>query len=425
MTNKTIHAIKVPKLRFREFQDEWRCISIWKIGSVIRWASPRPQWDKRYYGGNVPRLMVADVTRDWKYVIPKVDFLTEEWAKLSRPCKVGTLTIVCSWTVWIPAILWIDACIHDGFLALINIDSNQYLTEYLYYQIYVLKAEFDSSATHGWVFTNLTTSILKDFLITVPEFPEQQKIASFFSLVDEKIEKLKTKKSLLEKYKKWAIKKIFSREIWFCNENKEEYGEWKEKKFSEVYEFLRTNSYSRDQLNYENWNVKNIHYGDIHTKYKSNFKIQYEHVPFINPDIENWKEFEYCLNWDLLIADASEDYKDIWKAIEIIDTNNIKIVSWLHTILARPKNDIAIWFSWYIMQDPCVRKQIMKSAQWVSVLWIGKWNLSVIKLHLPSFIEQEKIASFLSEIDKKIDTINTEIEDTEKWKKGLLQGMFI
>ena len=66
---------------------EW--VELGKLSIIVRGSSPRPQGDKRYYGGNILRLMVADVTRDGMYTTPKTDFLTEEGAKLSRPMKKG------------------------------------------------------------------------------------------------------------------------------------------------------------------------------------------------------------------------------------------------------------------------------------------------------------------------------------------------
>ena len=73
-------------------------------------------------------------------------------------------------------------------------------------------------------------------------------------------------------------------------------GEWEDKKFGDIYTFLQTNSFSRALLNYDSGEVKNIHYGDIHTKFKSNFYIQNEKVPFINIDIDitNIKDENYC-----------------------------------------------------------------------------------------------------------------------------------
>ena len=42
-------------------------------------------------------------------------------------------------------------------------------------------------------------------------------------------------------------------------------GEWDVLPFDKLYSFKVTNSFSRDKLNYEDGQVKNIHYGDIHT----------------------------------------------------------------------------------------------------------------------------------------------------------------
>jgi len=43
---------------------------------------------------------------------------------------------------------------------------------------------------------------IQSVLIQCPTFPEQQKIASFLSSVDTRIEQLREKKSLLAEYKK-------------------------------------------------------------------------------------------------------------------------------------------------------------------------------------------------------------------------------
>ena len=114
-------------------------------------------------------------------------------------------------------------------------------------------------------------------------------------------------------------------------------GAWDYPVLEKVYTFKVTNSFSREKLNYEKGTVKNIHYGDIHTKFSTLFDITKEKVPFINPDQEigNIKQENYCLEGDVIFADASEDMDDIGKSIEIVNLNNEKLLAGLHTLLAR------------------------------------------------------------------------------------------
>jgi type I restriction enzyme, S subunit len=60
----------------------------------------------------------------------------------------------------------------------------------------------------------------------------------------------------------------------------------------------------------------------------------------------------------------------------------------------------------------------------------GQGNLSadIIKsltIPIPSLPEQTKIANFLSSLDEKINHTETQIQQTQTWKKGLLQKMFV
>ena len=208
---------------------------------------------------------------------------------------------------------------------------------------------------------------------------------------------------------------------------KEFSGEWEEKRYGEIYSFYSTNSFSRDKLNYDNGLVKNIHYGDIHTQFNTQFNIKKENVPFINNniDLSKIKEDSYCLNGDLVIADASEDYNDIGKTMEIVDLNNEKVIAGLHTFLARPnKYEMALGYISYLLQSWKVRKQVMTIAQGTKVLSLSTGRLSNIKLNLPQKQEQEKIASFLTQIDTKIEQLTKKDKLLHSYKKGVMQKIF-
>lgn len=178
------------------------------ICEVVRGSSPRPQGDKRYYGGNIPRLMIADVTRDKKYVTPIIDSLTEEGAAKSRPMKKGDLIIAVSGDPGRVCFLNVDACIHDGFVGLRNLDESKYDKEFLYYYLTFFKSSMKHRA-YGAIFQNITTDILKGIKIPKLSISEQNNIATLASKAENLIAQRKESILLLDEFLKSTFLEMF------------------------------------------------------------------------------------------------------------------------------------------------------------------------------------------------------------------------
>lgn len=270
-----------------------------------------------------------------------------------------------------------------------------------------------------------------DFLripFSAPTISEQRRIADFLGVVDKRIQQLAQKKDLLLEYKKGVMQQIFTQALRFKDAHGNEFPEWGQKKYDHVYTFQNTNSFSRDLLTYDAGEVRNIHYGDIHTKFRSNFYLSKEYVPFIKPDVDISRISDdcYCRQGDIVIADASEDYGDVGKCIEIMDLCGQRTLAGLHTFIARPKKAImAPGFGGYLMQCREMRLKIMKVAQGTKVLGVSKTQLSQLILPIPCVSEQIKIANFLTALDHKIEVVTNQIALTKAFKKGLLQQMFV
>ena len=202
---------------------------------------------------------------------------------------------------------------------------------------------------------------------------------------------------------------------------------WAPEPMGEVYSFKGNNSLSRDKLNYDAGSVKNIHYGDIHTKFSTHFVITRELVPFINEAEECViRDENLCTEGDMIFADASEDMADIGKAIEITHLNGERVVSGLHTILARRMGErIALGFGGHLFKSGWVRTQIQKEAQGAKVLGISPKRLRNVQLPLPNdSAEQQKIADCLSAVDELIAAQARKVDALKTHKKGLMQQLF-
>lgn len=308
--------------------------------------------------------------------------------------------------------------------------DNLSVTDYILYFFLTKKGKYCLGlASPGGAGRNKTLGQknFEELNVIIPEVDEQTKIANFLTAIDEKITQLTQKCDLLADYKKGVMQQIFSQQLRFKDDDKRDFPNWEEKKFGDIFYFFATNSFSRELLTYDDGVVKNIHYGDIHTKFKSNFKIENENVPFIKDvDVKKIPEDCYCKEGDLIIADASEDYADIGKSIEIINLNNQKLLAGLHTYIARDlSKQMALGFSGYLMQTETVRLQIKTLATGASVLGISKGNLAKVNLNIPSRPEQTKIANFLTAIDDKISHNQTQLNALKQYKQGLLQQLFV
>ncbi|MBQ0820621.1 restriction endonuclease subunit S [Microvirga sp. HBU67558] len=264
--------------------------------------------------------------------------------------------------------------------------------------------------------------------VSFPALAEQQKIADFLALVDERIDLLHRQRSAFTRYKRGAMQRIFSREVRFTRADGSAFPGWTPCTIGDIFDWVGTNNLSRDMLTDTGGQVQNIHYGDIHAAFAARFKQSEAKAPFIKPEAmpQPMREDNYCQLGDVVIVDASEDYADIGKAIEILEVRPKSLVAGLHTYIARPKvGKLEIGFPGYLFQTWGLRKQIMRVAQGISVLGVSKSNLSKLIIELPHPDEQRKIADFLSALDDKIAAVSTQIKCMREFKKGLLQQMYV
>jgi type I restriction enzyme S subunit len=198
--------------------------------------------------------------------------------------------------------------------------------------------------------------------------------------------------------------------------------DWEVKNYGEIFYFLNTAAYSRDELS-DNDEIGYIHYGDIHTRWEFHLKVSQNQLPTIPK--QKLKNYSLIKDGDLIMADASEDYKGIGKSVEIKNIGNQKVISGLHTFLFRDLNGFFInGYKGYLHSIAIVKKQFDELATGMKVYGISKNNLKKVKIPFSlNKTEQTAIANALSDVDGYIESLEKLIDKKQKIKQGAMQQL--
>lgn len=264
----------------------------------------------------------------------------------------------------------------------------------------------------------LMNNVMSEIKIYVPTIAEQKKIDDFISVIDHRIEKQHELIEYLKKYKRGVSKKLFDE---IHNDSS-----CAIKQFSEVFELLQNNAFSRECLTNELADVLNIHYGDILVKYGSVVDLNIDIVPFIKPetDIRKYNRLSYLRDGDIIFADTAEDYT-VGKMCEVVNVSDRKILSGLHTMPYRPLQTFAPMYLGYYFNSAAFREQILPMIQGAKVSSISKSEMKKTIVCLPSIETQRKVVNILYTLDKRIKGTELVLQELQQIKKGLLQNLFI
>lgn len=261
------------------------------------------------------------------------------------------------------------------------------------------------------------------YSFSVPSLPEQRKIADLLSAVDDVIAAQEAEVAAWEKRKKGVMQKLFSQEVRFKADDGSDFPDWEERTFADVFIKLRNNTLSRDCLNAESGQARNIHYGDVLVKYGFIVDIQNNQVPFVNSDVE-CKRWDRLKDGDIVIADTAED-DSVGKAVEVTNIGSEVVYSGLHTIACRPRESFARNYLGYYMNSDAYHDQLRPYMQGIKVTSVSKGNIALTRMSVPSLPEQREIADCLASLDDVIAKAKGELDAWRELKKGLLQQMFV
>jgi type I restriction enzyme, S subunit len=259
---------------------------------------------------------------------------------------------------------------------------------------------------------------LRNLSIIYPPLPEQRKIASILTSVDEVIEKTQSQIDKLQDLKKGTMNELLTKGIGHTEFKDSELGRipksWEVKRLGEVGRFSKGKGISKKDI--VTRGVPCIRYAEIYTEY--DFVIK-KFKSFIHPnERSNSKKIQKN---DIIFAGSGETVEDIGKSVAFV--SDIEAFVGGDAILLSPSNEIDSVFLSYQLNDGIRRMQLRKLGQGSSVIHIYSSGLEEIVVSLPPIFEQTKIASIISSVEEKIEQLESKLQQTQSLKKSLMQDL--
>ena len=387
-----------PKLRFPEFMGHWERKTLGDLFSIfngyafsssdsiddgVLWVKIADVGIQEMKKDNLSFLPNEYIEKHKKFILKKDDYVIA----LTRPILNGKLKIAK-----------IDDFFNCSLLnqrvgKLITSHNSTFVFNILQKDLLIKSIENNISGSDP---PNLSPNEISFIETFIPVLEEQTRIANFLSSVDEKLNLLKEKKSLLEEYKKGIMQKIFNQEIRFKDDNGKDFEEWEEKNLGEVTSITIGEFVIKTRQN-PNGKYPVYNGGKSCTGYYDEFNNDGNKIVIsargANAGFVNFEKGKF---WA-----GNSCY-----SVGVLDKYHFEI----------------IYFYYYVKFN---ENTFTKNQQAANIPSVSKKDVEKFSIKIPSLEEQTKIANFLSAIDEKIELVFNQIQDTQEYKKGLLQQMFV
>ncbi|MBK6753758.1 MAG: restriction endonuclease subunit S [Flavobacteriales bacterium] len=386
---------QVPSLRFPGFKGNWTKRALGDGCEIL--MCKRIFANQTAERGDVPFYKIGTLGGEPDSYITRAHF--EDFKERYNYPRAGETLITCAGTVG--KCLQFDG--HDSYYQDSNIvwidNPEEHVTNDF---LFLLLSKIDWSKLNSTTITRIYSNDLRALELSIPEaLPEQQKIAAFMGAVDRKIQQLKRKQALLEQYKKGVVQQLFSQELRFKlseaksrnagREDGGEFPEWEEKRLGDVAEVYQPQTITGEQLTPTGYPVYGAN-GIV------GFYPEYNH--------ETAQVAVTCRGSTCGVVNLTKPKAWITGNAMVINTDG--------------KQGVLKEFIYYTLSSARLDYLITGSGQPQIT-----GNIREHMIQLPSLEEQSRIAGFLMALDAKVAGVAQAVAAAQKWKRGLLQQMFV
>ena len=401
----------IPKIRFSEFEEEWKETTINEISTSYSGGTPSAG-EPQYYGGNIPFIRSGEIHNDKTEL-----FLTEEGLSSSAAKMVSKGTILYALygaTSGEVAISQIDGAINQAILAICVNEKND--SKFVCCQLEKEKKNIVGTYLQGGQ-GNLSGAIIKNFKIATPTLSEQRRISQFFTLLDETIRLEGERLSSLKQVKAASLQSFFPQEgekeprVRFKGFS----GEWKKVKLSECLEIST-------ERNLDNFYGKN---DVLSVSEELGVRNQIELLgrSYAGQSVTNYN----VLRTNQIVYTKSP-LKSKPYGIVKVNKGETGIVSVLYAVYNVKEGISPDYIHWYFTPNfrlnNYLHPLVNKGAK--NTMNISDEDALKGEIMIPSTLaEQCALSTYFTNIDEQIRLVSEKIEKMKKVKGACLEGMMV
>ena len=390
-------------MRFSGFDDEWNEVKLGDISTFLdNKRIPLKEDDRKQIKGEYPYYGasgIIDYVNDYIFD-EELILMGEDGANIvTRSSKLIFLAKGKYWVNNHAHVIKADNNINQYFLSesLERINYEKYNT--------------------GTAQPKLNREVCQKIKVKIPQFNEQNKIANFLLVIDEKLRLLEQKYQYYQNFKKYLMQQIFTQKLRFDFND-----EWRIRILNEITFYqegpgVRNYQYTKEGvklLNVGNF-VNNALELDNTDKYISNEEAYGKYKHFLVDE------------GDLLIACSGIKAEYFDEKIAFAENKHLPLCMNTSTMRFKSldENTLNLRYLKYYFQTQSFKKQVFQVMTGSAQFNFGPTHLKSFKIPIPCLDEQIKIYQMFESIDIKILNIYREIMKVKEFKKGLLQQMFI
>ena len=379
--------LNVPHLRFPEFSGEWEKYKLSKICSFFSGGTPSSS-KKEYYDGNIPFIRSGELHEEQTEL-----FITEDGFKNSaaKMVEVGDLLLALyGATSGDIAISKINGAINQAILC-IRTNQNKKFIESIWRKHVEKLLQTYLQGGQG----NLSADIVKNISFYFSRIEEQNKLAEFISLLDERIATQNKIIEDLKKLKSAIIHRCYSSQINLVS-------------LSEL--LKQCSDRNRSSCDLQVLSVSNK-YGFIAQS------DQFEDREVASDDTSNYKIVEK----DMFAYNPARINVG---SIALYEMNSKGIVSPMYVCFTT-KSEVLPNYLKYYFTSQTFRHEIYKRLEGSVRLCLTFEGLCNIEVPLPSIEQQDNIGKNLSKIENNVSLEESVLSQYQLQRRYLLSQMFI